>query len=414
MKILILTALYPPLGASGHDDRCRQVVDGLSVRGHKLQVLTSDYRLPPMGVPGEKGVYRHMQLHDAEAIESATDAPFRGKYEHELAQARALVQRIDRFQPDVVYVWNMNGVSKSLLFTLQEQGMPLVCDLHNTWSEPGEFDRDPWFQWWQHSRALGTKCYQLYLKLIGAARRHVRNFPIGQVNDLDLSNSYVASESLRERLEEAGVEQVADLPVLHPALDVNQLIFKFMYQPARKFVWAGRLNAGKAPGLALLAVSVLKSRGVRVSLDFYGMGEPSERKAMRNLINSSGLSGSVRMIGIRPGELVSKYAEYDAFLFTSHCNDPFPVTPLEAMLSGLPAILSRDGGIEEVMKEGETALLYEAGDAEALADAMQRMMALNDGGSAMAKKCMERLQAQHSLDIVVPGIEALLSAAIKS
>jgi len=237
---------------------------------------------------------------------------------------------------------------------------------------------------------------------------------MGQVNDLDLSNSYVASECLREYLAQAGVEQVAELPVLHPVVDTNHLMFKCNYEPVRKFVWAGRLNAGKAPGVALRAVSVLKARGVRVSLDFYGMGEPSARKAMRHLINAAGLSGSVRMIGIRPGELVSKYADYDAYLFTSHCNDPFPITPLEAMLSGLPAILSRDGGIQEIVEDGETAFLYEAGDAEALADAMQRMMALEDGGSAMAKKCMERLQAQHSVDTVVPRIEALLSAAVKS
>ena len=367
-----------------------------------------------MGVPGEMGVYRQLNLHDPDDLEHAADAPFRGKYEHELTQARVLYNRIERFQPNVVFVWNMNGVSKSLLFTLQEQGMPLVCDLHNAWCESETFDRDPWFQWWHRSRSLGTKCYQFYLKLIGAARRHLRNFPVGQVNDLDLSHSYVASESLRENLVTAGVEQVAGLPVLYPALTENKLACKFRYEPVRRFVWAGRLNADKAPGVALRAVRVLKERGVRVSLDFYGMGEPSERKAMRNLINAAGLSGSVQMIGIRPGELVSKYAEYDAFLFTSHCHDPFPVTPLEAMLSGLPVVLSRDGGIQEVVEDGETAFLYEAGDAEALADAMQRMMALEDGGSGMAKKCMERLQAQHSLATVVSRIEALLSAAVKS
>jgi len=202
--------------------------------------------------------------------------------------------------------------------------------------------------------------------------------------------------------------------VFYPALDTNRLALKFRYGPARKFIWAGRLNAGKAPGVALRAVGVLKERGINVWLDFYGMGEPSDRKAMRNLINDSGLKAAVRMIGIRPGELVSKYAKYDAFLFTSHCNDPYPITPLEAMLSGLPTILSRDGGIQEIAEDGETALLYEAGDAEALADAMQRMMALKDGGAALAKKCMARLQVQHSLDTVVTQIEAHLSASLKS
>jgi len=43
-----------------------------------------------------------------------------------------------------------------------------------------------------------------------------------------------------------------------------------------------------------------------------------------------------------------------------------------------------------------------------------RMMNLPDGGTAMAKKCMERLQAQHSIDRVMPRIEALLSASVKS
>ena len=49
-----------------------------------------------------------------------------------------------------------------------------------------------------------------------------------------------------------------------------------------------------------------------------------------------------------------------------------------------------------------------------MADAMVRMMTLPDGGKAMAKKCMERLQALHCLDTVVPRIEALLSASVKS
>ena len=414
VKILILTALYPPLGASGHDDRCRQVVDALSKRGHRLQVLTSDHRLPPMGIPGEKGVFRQLMLHDAEDSESTLGSSYKVTYEQELARARVLYNRVDRFQPDVVYVWNMNGLSKSLLLGLQEQGTSIVYDLHSHWVSPQVFDRDPWFTWWQRSQGLRTKCYQLYLKMIGAARRHLRHFPIGQVADLDLSHAYVSSESLRDHLVAAGVAQVASLPVLYPALDTNHLLFKINYQPARKFVWAGRLNAAKAPAIALRAVGVLKARGIDVSLDFYGLGEPLERKAMRSLIDASGLSSSVRMLGIRPGELAAKYADYDALLFTSHCNDPFPITPLEAMLSGLPAILARDGGIQEIAEDGETALLYEAGDAEALADAMVRMMNLPDGGTAMAKKCMERLQAQHSIDRVMPRIEALLSASVKS
>lgn len=414
VKILILTALYPPLGASGHDDRCRQVVEALSKRGHGLQVLTSNHRVPPGGVHGEKGVYRQLMLHDVGDTESTLGVSYQATYEQELAHARVLYDRMDRFKPDVVYVWNMQGVSKSLLFSLQEQGTPIVYDLHSNWLSPDVFDLDPWFTWWKRNQSLRSKWYQFYLKLVGSARRRMRHSPIGQVADLDLSNASICSESLRDDLMAAGVAQAGSLQVLYPALDTSRLLSKISYQPVRRFMWAGRLNAAKAPGVALRAVGVLKARGIEVSLDFYGMGEPSERKAMRNLIDASGLSDSMRMQGIRPGELVSKYAEYDALLFTSRCNDPFPITPLEAMLSGLPCVLARDGGIEEIAKDGETTLLYDAGDAEALADAMVRMMGLEDGGAALAKKCMESLQAQHSLDNVAVRIEALLSASVQS
>ena len=414
MKILILTALYPPLGASGQDDRCRQVVDALSKRGHRLQVLTSNHRVPSIGVSGQTGVYRQLQLHDVEDAECSLGVSYAATYEQELVQARVLYNRLDRFQPDVVCVWNMQGVPKSLLLNLQNQGIPIAYDLHNHWLSPHLFELDPWFIWWQRNQSLRSKCYQFYLKLIGSARRRLRHFPVGQVADLDLSHGSVSSESLRDHLVAAGVTQAASLPVVYPALDTDGLLSKISYQPARKFMWAGRLNAAKAPGVALRAVGILKARGIDVSLDFYAIGMPTERKAMRNLIDRAGLSDSVRMLMIRPGELVSKYTEYDALLFTSCCNDPFPITPLEAMLSGLPSILARDGGIQEIVEDGETALLYDAGDAQALADAMVRMMDLSDGGKAMAKRCTESLQAQHSLHTIVPQIEALLSASISS
>jgi len=390
------------------------MVDALSKLGHQLQVLTSNHRMPPMGVSGEKGVYRQLQLHDAGDVESKLGVSYGATYEHELAHLRVLHRRLDGLRPDVVYVWNMHGVSKSLLLGLQDQGTPIVYDLHDNWLSPHVFKLDPWFTWWQRNQSLRSRCYQFYMRLIGSARRRLRHFPVGTAADLNLSNATICSESLRDDLVADGLTQAASLPVVYPALNTKHILFKFAYQPARKFMWAGRLNASKAPGLALRAVKILKERGLDISLDFYGMGEPTERRAMRNLINASGLSDSVRMQGIRPGELPSEYSKYDALLFTSCCNDPFPVTPLEAMLSGLPVVLARDGGIEEITEDGETALLYEAGSAEALAGAMVRMMDLEDGGRAMAKKCMQKLHAQHSLDIVVPKIEALLSASISS
>jgi glycosyltransferase involved in cell wall biosynthesis len=412
MRILILTALYPPLGYSGHDERCRQVAEALSRRGHRIQVLTSNHRKPPMGGVDEVGVFRQLFLHDRVNDGGVLGTCYRETFDYERSNARTLYERMDHFKPEVVYVWNQTGLSKSLLFSLQAQEIPMVYDLHSFWLGECSFESDPWYYWWRQNKSLRSSFYRVCLNLIGRPRRGLRQIPIGEPVDLDLSNAYVCSRSLRDELVAAGVPRAESLPIIVPALNSNNILSKIDYQPVRKFMWAGRLSRGKAPELALEAVGILKRRGTRVSLDYFGLGDPSERKAMRERIDSSGLSDCVRMLGIRPGELAQYYQAYDALLFTSRCKDPFPMTPQEAILSGLPCVLSKDGGIQEVVKDGEAAILYEADNATALADAMVRMMDLPDGGGALANRGRQSLQTNHSFDKVVDRLESILVGAL--
>lgn len=54
--------------------------------------------------------------------------------------------------------------------------------------------------------------------------------------------------------------------------------------------------------------------------------------------------------------------------------DSFPRTALEVQASGLPLIVSDLRGINESVRDGVTGLILKAGDAEALADAMNRLL----------------------------------------
>ena len=367
-----------------------------------------------MGVSGEKGVYRQLLRSDIADEEGELGRSYRVTHEWSQANADILAKRLERFKPDVVYVWNQEALSKSLLFGLQQQGVPLFYDLHSHWLHEGAFESDPWFRWWKHNKSKRSKLYRVFLTLSGSSRRLVKHLPIGHPEQLNLGHASVCSASLREQLVASGISKASTLPVVPPAFDRSRFVVKRQFQSTAKFIWAGRLTAGKAPVLALDAVRILKERGVDVSLDYYGVGEPLERKAIRDLIDQAGLQDRVRMIGIRPGELLPLYQEYDALLFTSCCNDPFPVTPLEAMMSGLPCIVARDGGIVEVVEDEQTALLFDAGDSYALADSMVRFISLADGGEAISRRCLEQLKPQHCVDAVIGQLEALLEAAIRA
>lgn len=410
VRILILTSVYPPLGFSGHDERCRQAVHALARRDHQVQVLTSDYRLPPMGVAGEKGVFREIRLYPDFAEDSLLGHSYRATYAHERYNAESLEYRLRRFKPDVVYVWNMNGLSKSLLFRLQSKGLRVVYDLHSDWLLPDSFNQDPWYRWWLDNSSVRSKLYRGLIRSVGRARRILGMMPIGEATSLSLNGSYVASEWLRQRLVDGGLSQVEALPVIYPAVDNRKLSPKTSFKKRHHFMWAGRLNELKGPDIAVDAVGILKERGIEVSLDLFGMGEPSERKAKRERIEAAGLIEQVTMQGIRPGELSEYYQHYDALLYTNREGEPFSMTVLEAMHSKLPCIVANVGGNQELLDQNTSALLFEAGSAEALADAMVRFMQFQDGGRALAENSIEELQAERRVDTFCRQIEPLLAA----
>ena len=56
-------------------------------------------------------------------------------------------------------------------------------------------------------------------------------------------------------------------------------------------------------------------------------------------------------------------------------SEGFPVSVLEAMAAGLPVVATDVGGVAEAVEDGETGLLVPATDAEALARALERLLA---------------------------------------
>jgi glycosyltransferase involved in cell wall biosynthesis len=68
-----------------------------------------------------------------------------------------------------------------------------------------------------------------------------------------------------------------------------------------------------------------------------------------------------------------------------------PASVLEAMASGLPVVGTRVNGIEDLVVDGETGLLVEAGDVDALADALGRLLEQPRMRSAMGRAARERI-----------------------
>jgi glycosyltransferase involved in cell wall biosynthesis len=132
----------------------------------------------------------------------------------------------------------------------------------------------------------------------------------------------------------------------------------------------GRLTPVKGIEVALRALAAVRGKG-RVRLTILGEGplaEPLARQAA-----ALGVADRVRFLGFRAG--VSDFiAHFDALLMPSW-HEGLPYVLLEAMAFGTPVFASRVGGLAEVLRDGETAALFPAGDSAALSGLISRLLA---------------------------------------
>jgi phosphatidyl-myo-inositol dimannoside synthase len=108
--------------------------------------------------------------------------------------------------------------------------------------------------------------------------------------------------------------------------------------------------------------------------------------------HAAGVADRVHFIG-SPGDddLPRLYRAADVFAAPSrHLSgsdevEGFGIVFLEAQASGLPVIATRTGGIPEAVREGQTALLVEPGDIEALAASWRRLLTDDEFRSSLGR-----------------------------
>lgn len=127
----------------------------------------------------------------------------------------------------------------------------------------------------------------------------------------------------------------------------------------------GRLDLMKAHDVLLRAIAQVDR--VRVVI----LGEGSQRNALEQLAAELEVSDRVELRGWveRPRDHLS---EFDVVAMPSR-SEGFPLAIVEAMLAARPVVATRVGSIAEAVVDGETGILIEKDDIQALAAALQKL-----------------------------------------
>jgi len=139
-----------------------------------------------------------------------------------------------------------------------------------------------------------------------------------------------------------------------------------------QFVVGSIGNLYKTKGYKYLVetVKILKDGGINITAVIIGEGD--ERRKLTALIKKYNLEDRVILIG-RIDEAAEFLSAFDIYVCSS-VKEGLSYTIIEAMWAGLPIVATKVGGNEELISSGETGLLAEAKDPEAMAEKIKGLI----------------------------------------
>jgi glycosyltransferase involved in cell wall biosynthesis len=117
-------------------------------------------------------------------------------------------------------------------------------------------------------------------------------------------------------------------------------------------------------------------------------GSGKDEAGICQAITEAGVRDIFRLLGWRD-DVVDLYAAADIFVFASH-REGLPISPIEAMASGLPVVLSDIPGCTEEVEDGQSGLLFPTGDAAELAERLARLLTDAELRKQIARQATER------------------------
>lgn len=142
-----------------------------------------------------------------------------------------------------------------------------------------------------------------------------------------------------------------------------------------KILFLSNLIVSKGVIVLLDALKILKERSIRFTCDFVG-GETDELNAARfaEEVESRGLKNNASYAGCKYGsEKIPYFENADVFVFPTFY-ETFGLVNLEAMEYKLPIVSTNEGGIPDVVANGENGLICERNNAGALAAALEKLL----------------------------------------
>jgi glycosyltransferase involved in cell wall biosynthesis len=141
-------------------------------------------------------------------------------------------------------------------------------------------------------------------------------------------------------------------------------------------------------------------------------GDGDQRAAIERQVHAAQLEGSVRLLGFRD-DVADILAAADVLALPSTRDEGCNNTLLEALAIGTACVVTRCGGLPELVENSVTGLVVEIGDRDALAAAITRVLSQSALRDALRNAARARSAERQSLAAVTTQWESLLGDVVR-
>ena len=144
---------------------------------------------------------------------------------------------------------------------------------------------------------------------------------------------------------------------------------------------------------------------------FLVVGDGELREELEVYARDLRLDGKVLFTGWRR-DLPCLYADLDVVALTS-INEGTPVSLIEALAAGVPVVATAVGGVPDVVVDGETGCLVEAGDVKGLAEAIIELLRNPERAKEMGSAGREAVYPRFAAQTLIANVEGLYAELLR-
>lgn len=388
MKILMLTWEYPPRIVGG----IARVVHDLSKRlikdGHEVTVVTYRDSADVPEYENDKGVnvYRvdNYMIHPNNFIDWIMQLNF-----NMLSKATEIINKEGGFDVIHAHDWLVTYAAKSLK---NAYDIPIVATIHATEAgrnsgihdETQRYINDTeWLLTYEATEVIVNSNYMKneIQRLFGLPFDKINVIP----NGINLSNF-------------TGIERDYDFRRQY-AMDNEKII-----------LYVGRLVYEKGVQHLIAAMPKILSNYNDAKLIIAGRGGMMDE--LRAEASNLGLNDKIYFTGYLNSKQVQKmYKCADVAVFPS-TYEPFGIVALEAMLAGVPTVVSDVGGLDEIVTHGVDGMKSYAGNANSIADSVTALLYDHQLATNVSKKAKQKVKDQFNWEKIAQDTHFTYEKAI--